>query len=112
MRLTPSAEPENLGDRPPRLTETPKKYARVRTFPSGNAAIDGQSGLDVQPCQRFADDTVALAGFDLSVAPGGFVRVVGPSGCGKSMLLRIASGLTAASEGDARVDTDKIGYVF
>jgi NitT/TauT family transport system ATP-binding protein len=62
--------------------------------------------------KRFADGTVALAGFDLYVASGEFVSVVGPSGCGKSTLLRIASGLTAASEGDVRVDTDKIGYVF
>ena len=62
--------------------------------------------------KRFADGTVALAGVDLAVAPGKFVSVVGPSGCGKSTLLRIASGLSDASEGEVRVQTDKIGYVF
>jgi len=62
--------------------------------------------------KRFADGTVALAGVDLAVAPGEFVSVVGPSGCGKSTLLRIASGLTDASQGEVRVQTDKIGYVF
>jgi NitT/TauT family transport system ATP-binding protein len=62
--------------------------------------------------KRFADGTVALADVDLSVASGEFVSVVGPSGCGKSTLLRIASGLTATSEGAVLVDTDKIGYVF
>jgi NitT/TauT family transport system ATP-binding protein len=62
--------------------------------------------------KRFPDGTVALAGVDLSVAPGEFVSVVGPSGCGKSTLLRIASGLTAASDGEVAVHTDKLGYVF
>jgi NitT/TauT family transport system ATP-binding protein len=62
--------------------------------------------------KRFTDGTVALAGVDLSVASGQFVSVVGPSGCGKSTLLRIASGLTAVSEGAVVVDTSKIGFVF
>jgi ABC-type oligopeptide transport system ATPase subunit len=62
--------------------------------------------------KRFTDGTVALAGVDLSVASGEFVSVVGPSDCGKSTLLRIASGLTAASEGAVVVDTSKIGFVF
>jgi NitT/TauT family transport system ATP-binding protein len=62
--------------------------------------------------KRFPDGTDALAGVDLSVAPGEFVSVVGPSGCGKSTLLRIASGLTAASDGEVAVHTDKLGYVF
>jgi NitT/TauT family transport system ATP-binding protein len=62
--------------------------------------------------KRFPDGTVALAGVDLSVAPGEFVSVVGPSGCGKSTLLRIASGLTPASDGEVAVHTDKLGYVF
>jgi NitT/TauT family transport system ATP-binding protein len=62
--------------------------------------------------KRFDDGTVALAGFDLTVAPGEFVSVVGPSGCGKSTLLRIASGLTAPSDGSVATGTDKVGYVF
>lgn len=61
---------------------------------------------------RFPNGTVALQGVDLTVDRGEFVTVVGPSGCGKSTLLRIASGLETASEGDADVDTDRIGYVF
>jgi ABC-type glutathione transport system ATPase component len=53
----------------------------------------------------------ALAGVDLSVAPGEFVSILGPSGCGKSTLLRVAAGLSQASDGTAKVGTDKIGYV-
>jgi NitT/TauT family transport system ATP-binding protein len=62
--------------------------------------------------KRFDDGTLALAGVDLHVAPGEFVSVVGPSGCGKSTLLRIASGLTATTDGAVVVHADKIGYVF
>ncbi len=62
--------------------------------------------------KRFADGTVALEGVELQVVPGEFVTVVGPSGCGKSTLLRIASGLEAPSDGELRVSTAKIGYVF
>ena len=67
--------------------------------------------------KRFPDGTVALAGVDLSVAPGEFASILGPSGCGKSTLLRVAAGLSQASDGTAKVGTDKIGtdkigYVF
>jgi NitT/TauT family transport system ATP-binding protein len=62
--------------------------------------------------KRFPDGTVALAGVDLSVAPGEFVSILGPSGCGKSTLLRVAAGLTPASDGTVRVATGKVGYVF
>jgi NitT/TauT family transport system ATP-binding protein len=62
--------------------------------------------------KRFPDGTVALAGVDLSVAPGEFVSILGPSGCGKSTLLRVAAGLIPASDGMVRVATGKLGYVF
>jgi NitT/TauT family transport system ATP-binding protein len=62
--------------------------------------------------KRFADGTEALAEINLNVAPGQFVSVVGPSGCGKSTMLRIAAGLTEATEGSVAVPTDHIGYVF
>jgi NitT/TauT family transport system ATP-binding protein len=62
--------------------------------------------------KRFPDGTEALAGIDLSVAPGQFVSVVGPSGCGKSTMLRIAAGLTDPTDGTVSAPTDHVGYVF
>jgi NitT/TauT family transport system ATP-binding protein len=57
-----------------------------------------------------AGPTVALDGFDLSVAAGSFVAVVGPSGCGKSTLLRVLAGLLVPEAGAAAVEgVDVIG---
>ncbi len=62
--------------------------------------------------KRFPDGTVALTGVSIDVANGEFVSIVGPSGCGKSTLLRIASGLTAVTEGSVEVRAGTVGYVF
>jgi sulfonate transport system ATP-binding protein len=63
----------------------------------------------VSPAIRFEDIRVVFAGADrdvvaidrvtFDVPPGKITTVVGPSGCGKTTLLRLASGLTAASDG-------------
>jgi len=48
-------------------------------------------------------ETVALAGIDLTVPTGEFLCIVGPSGCGKTTLLRILAGLESASKGEMRI---------
>ncbi|MBO8183097.1 MAG: ABC transporter ATP-binding protein [Archaeoglobus sp.] len=45
------------------------------------------------------------------VNPGEFVCVVGKSGCGKTTLLRIIAGLEEY-EGEIKLDTERIGFVF
>jgi NitT/TauT family transport system ATP-binding protein len=62
--------------------------------------------------KTFPDGTQALGGVDLTVGPGEFVTVVGPSGCGKSTMLRLAAGLTEATEGAVRRGAASVGYVF
>ncbi|WP_445442100.1 ABC transporter ATP-binding protein [Clavibacter sp. km1a] len=81
--------------------------------PPAGGTRPGSTLLDFRDvAMTFPDGTTALSGVDLTVDRGEFVTVVGPSGCGKSTLLRIASGLERASEGEARVDAGRIGYVF
>lgn len=61
---------------------------------------------------RYANGTLALDGVSLLLHRGEFLAIVGPSGCGKSSLLRVASGLLAASEGSVTRTSDDIGFVF
>src|SRR5580704_1140478 len=66
-------------------------------------------GAEQIPAIRFADvklafankdtDLLVLDGASFDVPPGKITTVVGPSGCGKTTLLRLASGLVAASAG-------------
>jgi putative ABC transport system ATP-binding protein len=50
------------------------------------------------------EETRALDGVDLAVAPGEYVAIAGPSGCGKSTLLSILGLLDSPSDGAYRLD--------
>jgi len=47
------------------------------------------------------EQTLALEGIDLVIAPQDFVCVLGPSGCGKSTLLKIIAGYQQPTTGEA-----------
>ncbi len=49
-----------------------------------------------------------IDGFDLSVAPGGWVALVGPSGSGKSTLGRMIAGVVRPWSGDIWIDGQKL----
>jgi putative spermidine/putrescine transport system ATP-binding protein len=46
----------------------------------------------------------ALAGIDLTIAPGEFIALLGPSGCGKTTALRALSGLESINTGQILID--------
>ena len=64
-----------------------------------------------QVSKRFADGTTAVNSVSLSIADGEFFILVGPSGCGKSTLLNMIVGLEDVTEGDIRVDGQRVNEV-
>ena len=52
--------------------------------------------------------TLALQATDLAVAENDFITILGPSGCGKSTLLRCINGLETISDGEIRLNNDRI----
>ena len=63
---------------------------------------DGGGGEAVRPFLQLSGvrktypGVVALAGFDMTVAPGEVIGLVGENGAGKSTLMKILGGVTAA----------------
>ena len=79
------------------------------------ASVTRMNGLAVA-CRRVvhiyraeAGDVVALAGVDLSIAPGETLALVGPSGSGKSTLIALLAGLMRPSAGRINIGTYDMG---
>src|SRR5919204_1258147 len=62
--------------------------------------------------KAFADGTRAFDGISFELRPGELVSIVGPSGCGKTTVLKVASGLLAATSGVVDRAEGSLGYVF
>jgi NitT/TauT family transport system ATP-binding protein len=55
-----------------------------------------------------ADAVHAFGPVDLAIENGAFISLLGPSGCGKSTLMLMIAGLLAASEGEIRVNGERV----
>ena len=65
----------------------------------GRAAATFAAQLTFENVTRDFDQTQALAGVNLDVAPAEIVCLLGPSGCGKTTLLRVAAGIEKPTSG-------------
>src|SRR5690606_17232157 len=76
------------------------------------AALRGVAQLELRGlglCYRSSRGPVqALQRIEMDVGRGEFVSIVGPSGCGKSTLLKLVSGLIEPSEGEIRLNGERV----
>ncbi|WP_281983423.1 sn-glycerol-3-phosphate import ATP-binding protein UgpC [Thalassorhabdomicrobium marinisediminis] len=52
--------------------------------------------------------TQVIHGVSTAIEDGEFIVIVGPSGCGKSTLLRMVAGLESVSEGEVRINGERV----
>ncbi|GAA2748195.1 ABC transporter ATP-binding protein [Terrabacter aerolatus] len=80
----------------------------------GTASSEPAAALIADRLYRFFrtgdEETLALRGVSLTVAPGETVAVVGPSGCGKSTLLGCLAGLDEPDGGTVRVGGQRLSH--
>ncbi|HYI61859.1 MAG TPA: sn-glycerol-3-phosphate ABC transporter ATP-binding protein UgpC [Acidimicrobiales bacterium] len=61
--------------------------------------------------KRYPDGHEAVKGAEVTIGDGEFFILVGPSGCGKSTLLNMIVGLEDITEGEMRVDGQRVNDV-
>ena len=67
------------------------------------------ASVDLQQVRKSYDGRLTVIhGIDLQIRHGEFVVFVGPSGCGKSTLLRMIAGLESISDGEVRIDGQRV----
>ncbi len=74
----------------------------------GDRAFIAIEAVEKRYTARRGEGTLAVAGADLSIAPGEFVSLLGPSGCGKSTLLSMVAGLTLPTRGTISIGGQRI----
>jgi iron(III) transport system ATP-binding protein len=72
------------------------------------AATTFAARLTFEGIERTFDDTIALDGASLDIAPGEVVCLLGPSGCGKTTLLRIAAGIERPTAGRVLINGQEV----
>src|SRR5690349_649164 len=66
------------------------------------------SSLHVSKVRKAYGSTEILKEINIDIDDGEFLVLVGPSGCGKSTLLSMIAGLDAISEGEIRIDGNRV----
>src|SRR4051812_33350375 len=87
--------------------------------PAALKSLVSLTGVSKRFVTRAGAEITALRDITFAIARDQFVTLVGPSGCGKSTVLKLISGITPPSEGEVRLNGQrlerpscKIGMVF
>src|SRR3954469_5627427 len=66
------------------------------------------ASLTIDHVQKRYGPVEILKGIDIAIDDGEFLVLVGPSGCGKSTLLSMIAGLDTISDGEIRIDEQRV----
>ncbi|MGG1948277.1 sn-glycerol-3-phosphate ABC transporter ATP-binding protein UgpC [Trinickia sp. NRRL B-1857] len=66
------------------------------------------ASLHISNVRKAFGPTEILKNINIDVGDGDFLVLVGPSGCGKSTLLSLIAGLDTISDGEIRIDSDRV----
>jgi multiple sugar transport system ATP-binding protein len=66
------------------------------------------ASLSIDNVQKRYGPVEILKGIDIAIDDGEFLVLVGPSGCGKSTLLSMIAGLDTISDGEVRIDEQRV----
>src|SRR5919199_1702082 len=66
------------------------------------------ASLTIDKVQKRYGAVEILKGIDIGIGDGEFLVLVGPSGCGKSRLLSLIAGLETITDGEIRIDNQRV----
>jgi len=92
-----------LPERPPPRAPDAAQPLPTRALPSIGSAL-----LEVRSLGKRFGGLVALQGVDFSVRAGEIVALIGPNGAGKSTLFNLVTGVLPPSEGEVRLQGQRI----
>jgi ABC-2 type transport system ATP-binding protein len=80
-------------------------YASVTAVANANAPVPWSDDpiISARDVVKRYDETVAVAGLDLTIWPGEIFGILGPNGAGKTTTLEMLEGLRAPDDGEIRV---------
>jgi putative spermidine/putrescine transport system ATP-binding protein len=71
-------------------------------------SASGKGDIELVHVTKRFGETVAVRNIDLKIPAGAYCCLLGPSGCGKTTILRMIAGHEDPTEGDVRIDGERV----